>query len=53
MYQLSNKLGKPSIFQKVLIGLILSIAGTVIAFAFGLMAGIPLLYLRKTKWVPF
>jgi len=40
IYQLSNILGKPSIFQKVLIGFILNIAGIVIAFAFGLMAGI-------------
>jgi uncharacterized membrane protein len=40
MYQLSNILRKPSIFQKVLIGFILNIAGIVIAFAFGLMAGI-------------
>jgi uncharacterized membrane protein len=42
MYQLSNKLGKPSIFQKALIGFILSIGGIVIAFAFGLMTGISL-----------
>jgi hypothetical protein len=40
MYQLSNILRKPSIFQKVLIGFILNIAGIVIALAFGLMAGI-------------
>ncbi len=40
MYQLSNILGKPSIFQKVLIGFILSIGSVVIAFAFGLTAGI-------------
>jgi uncharacterized membrane protein len=40
MYQLSNILRKPSIFQKVLIGFILSIVGTVIAFAFGLMTGV-------------
>jgi uncharacterized membrane protein len=40
MYQLSNILRKPSIFQKVLIGFILNIASIVIAFAFGLMAGI-------------
>jgi uncharacterized membrane protein len=40
MYQLSNILGKPGIFQKVLIGFLLSVAGIVIAFAFGLMAGI-------------
>ncbi len=40
VYQLSNILRKPSIFQKVLIGVILNIAGVVIAFAFGLMAGI-------------
>ncbi len=40
MYQLGNILRKPNIFQKVLIGFILNIAGIVIAFAFGLMAGI-------------
>jgi uncharacterized membrane protein len=40
MYQLSNILRKPSIFQKVLIAFVLSIAGVVIAFAFGLTAGI-------------
>ena len=40
MYQLSNILRKPSIFQKVLIGFVLNIGSTVIAFAFGLMAGI-------------
>ncbi len=40
MYQLSNILRKPSIFQKVLIGFILSIVGMVIAFAFGLMTGV-------------
>ena len=42
MYQLSNILRKPSIFQKVLIGFILSTVGMVIAstFAFGLTAGI-------------
>jgi uncharacterized membrane protein len=32
IYQLSKKLEKPNIFQKVLIGLILAIAGTVILF---------------------
>ena len=42
MYQLSNILRKPSIFKKVLIGFILNIVGTVIAFAFGLTAGISL-----------
>jgi uncharacterized membrane protein len=42
MYQLSNILRKPSIFKKVLIGFILGIAGSVIAFALGLMAGISL-----------
>jgi len=42
MYQLSNILRKPSIFKKVLIGFILNIVGAVIAFAFGLMAGISL-----------
>ncbi len=40
MYQLSNILRKPSIFKKVLISFILVIAGLVIAFAFGLMAGV-------------
>jgi uncharacterized membrane protein len=35
IYQLSKKLEKPSIFQKVLIGLILAVAVTVIAFALG------------------
>ena len=40
MYQLSNILGKPSIFKKVLMGFILNIVSTVMAFAFGLMAGI-------------
>ena len=38
MYQLSNILRKPSIFQKVLIGFILGIVGVVIALAFGLTA---------------
>jgi len=33
MYQLSNILGKPTIFQKALIGFILNVAGMVIAFA--------------------
>jgi len=42
MYQLSNILRKPSIFQKVLIGFILGIVGIVIAFAFGLMTGVSL-----------
>jgi uncharacterized membrane protein len=42
MYQLSNILRKPGIFKKVLIGFVLNIVGTVIAFAFGLMAGISL-----------
>jgi len=40
MYQLSDMLRKPSIFQKVLIGFILSVADWAIALAFGLMAGI-------------
>jgi len=40
MYQLSNILRKPSIFQKVLIAFILNIVDMVIALAFGLMAGI-------------
>jgi uncharacterized membrane protein len=42
MYQLSNILRKPSIFQKVLIGFILAIAGSVIALAVGLMTGVSL-----------
>jgi uncharacterized membrane protein len=56
MYQLSNILGKPTIFQKVLIGFVLNIAGMVIAFApfaltmviafpFGLLAKILFLFL--------
>jgi uncharacterized membrane protein len=49
MYQLSNMLRRPSIFQKVLIGLILNIVGMVIAFAFGLMALIPLLVSPKDE----
>jgi len=49
MYQLSNILRKPSIFQKVLIGFILAIVGVVIAFAFGLMALIPLLVSPKNE----
>jgi len=49
MYQLSNILRKPSIFQKVLIGFILLIVGMVIAFAFGLMALIPLLVSPKDE----
>jgi uncharacterized membrane protein len=49
MYQLSNILGKPSIFRKVLIGLILLIVSLVIAFAFGLMALIPLLVSPKDE----
>jgi uncharacterized membrane protein len=42
MYQLSNILGKPSIFRKVSIFLILGITGMVTAFAFAIMAGISL-----------
>jgi uncharacterized membrane protein len=42
MYQLSNMLRKPSIFKKVLMGFILNIVSTVVAFAFGLMAGVSL-----------
>jgi uncharacterized membrane protein len=49
MYQLSNILRKPSIFKKVLIFFILGIAGSVIAFAFGLMALIPLLVSPKDE----
>jgi uncharacterized membrane protein len=49
MYQLSNILRKPSIFKKVLIGFILNIVGTVIAFAFGLMALIPLFVSPKNE----
>jgi uncharacterized membrane protein len=56
MYKLSNILGKPTIFQKVLIGFILNVAGIVIAFApfaltmviafpFGLLAKILFLFL--------
>jgi len=56
MYQLSNILGKPSIFQKVLIGFILNVAGIIIAFSpfalkmviafpFGLLAKILFLFL--------
>ena len=40
MYQLSNILGKPSIFRKVSIFLILGITSMVTAFAFAIMAGI-------------
>jgi uncharacterized membrane protein len=47
MYQLSNILRKPSIFQKVLIYLILGIIGVLIALAFGLMAGISLFTLVR------
>jgi uncharacterized membrane protein len=49
MYQLSNILRKPAIFKNVLIGFILSIVGAVIAFAFGLMALIPLLVSPKNE----
>jgi len=49
MYQLSNILRKPGIFQRVLIGFILNIVGTVIAFAFGLMALIPLFVSPKDE----
>ncbi len=49
MYQLSNILRKPSIFKKVLISFILVIAGLVIAFAFGLMALIPLFVSPKNE----
>jgi uncharacterized membrane protein len=49
MYQLSNILRKPSIFRKVLIGFILNIVGMVIAFAFGLMALIPLFVSPKNE----
>ncbi len=49
MYQLSNILRKPSIFKKVLIYFILVIAGSVIAFAFGLMALIPLFVSPKDE----
>jgi len=59
MYQLSNVLGKPTIFQKVLIGFILNVAGIVIAFApfaltmviafpFGLLAKLLLLLFNLT-----
>jgi uncharacterized membrane protein len=49
MYQLSNILRKPSIFQKILIGFILNIVGTVIALGFGLMALIPLFVSPKDE----
>jgi uncharacterized membrane protein len=60
MYQLSNILGKPTIFQKVLIGFILNVAGIVIAFApfaltmviafpFGLLAKILLFNLARDE----
>ncbi len=60
MYQLSNILGKPTIFQKVLIGFILNVAGIVIAFApfaltmviafpFGLLAKILLFNLTRDE----
>jgi len=49
MYQLSNILGKPAIFQKALIGTILVLAGILIAFAFGLMALIPLFVSPKNE----
>jgi Predicted membrane protein len=42
IYQLSNILGKASIFQKVLIGFVLNIGSMVIAFVFGLMTGVSL-----------
>jgi uncharacterized membrane protein len=59
MYRLSNILGKPAIFQKVLIGFVLNVAGIVIAFApfaltmviafpFGLLAKILLLLFNLT-----
>ncbi len=59
MYQLSNILGKLTIFQKVLIGFILNVAGVVIAFApfaltmviafpFGLLAKILFLLFNLT-----
>jgi len=53
MYQLSNILRKPSIFQKVLIGFILGIVGVVIALAFGLTAVISSLATIEAKQVPF
>ena len=49
MYQLSNILGKPSIFKKILIGFVLNIVGMVIGFAFGLVAGISLSAYIKGK----
>ena len=42
MYQLSNILRKPSIFKKILISIILAIAGSIIALAIGLMTGVSL-----------
>jgi len=60
IYQLSNILGKPTIFQKALIGFILNVAGMVIAFApfvltmviafpFGLLVKIVLFNLTRGK----
>ena len=60
MYQLSNILGKPTIFQKALIGFVLNVAGMVIAFApfaltmviafpFGLLVKIVLFNLTRGK----
>ena len=60
MYQLSNILGKPTIFQKILIGFVLNIAGMVVAFApfaltmviafpFGLLAKIVLFDLTRDE----
>jgi Predicted membrane protein len=60
MYQLSNILGKPTIFQKILIGFVLNVAGIVIAFApfaltmviafpFGLLAKIVLFDLTRDE----
>ena len=42
LYQLSNILRKPSIFKKILISIILAIAGSIIALAIGLMTGVSL-----------
>jgi uncharacterized membrane protein len=49
MYQLSNILRKPAIFQKALIGTILVLAGILIAFTFGLMAVIASLITMRNE----
>jgi uncharacterized membrane protein len=49
MYQLSNILRKPTIFQKALIGTILVLASILIAFTFGLMAVIASLITMRNQ----